>query len=185
MAQRDILKMGNPALYKIAAAVVDPTDPALQALHRDMEDTLVPINSCGLAAPQIGVDRRVVLYRIPPDRIPAGAKTKPVPWTLMINPAISPLDEAKSAIWERCLSLPGLYGMVPRFTRIGIRFLDARGRTVEREASGFHAMILQHECDHLDGTLYPMRMTDMTKFSFASEVSLNGGFYTYRPEEFD
>lgn len=185
MAQRDILKMGNPALYRTAAAVVDPTAPALRALHQDMEDTLVPINSCGIAAPQIGVHRRVVLYRIPSDRIPPGAKTKPVPWTLMINPAITPLGDGKSAIWERCLSVPGLYGMVPRFTRVGIRFLDTQGRTVEREASGFHAMILQHECDHLDGTLYPMRMTDMTKLSFASEVPLNGQFFAYKPEEFD
>ena len=145
----------------------------------------MPINACGLAAPQIGVDSRVVLYRIPEDRIPPGAKTSPVPWTLMINPVITPLDGAKAPIWERCLSLPGLYGKVPRYRRIGISFMTRDGKTVEREASGFHAMILQHECDHLDGVLYPMRMTDLAKLTFASELPLQGQFFAYGAAEFD
>jgi peptide deformylase len=185
MARREILKMGNAALYRTAPAVADPTTPALRALHQDMLDTLVAINACGIAAPQVGVAQRVVLYCIPEDRIPSGARTRPVPWTFMINPVITPLDDAKAPIWERCLSLPGLYGQVPRFRRIGIRFETTDGTAVEREAAGFHAMILQHECDHLDGTLYPMRMTDMTKLSFVSELRPDGQVYTYRPDEFD
>jgi peptide deformylase len=185
MPVREILKMGNPILYKTAPPVADPTDPSLLALRQDMLDTLVAINACGIAAPQIGVEQRVVLYSIPEDRIPAGAKTTPVPWTFMVNPVLTPLDDAKAPIWERCLSVPGLYGLVPRFRRIGLRFATTDGKTVEREASGFHAMILQHECDHLDGTLYPMRMTDMTKLRFVSEMGAEGGVYRFRPEEFD
>jgi peptide deformylase len=185
MAVRDILRMGHAILRGRAAEVEDPTAAPILGLRQDMEDTLVPINSCGIAAPQIGIPLRVVLYRIPPDRIPAGARTAPVPWTLMVNPEITPLDEATSEIWERCLSLPGLYGRVPRYRHVGVRFHGLDGKLVEREATGFHAMILQHECDHLDGVLYPMRMTDMTQLSFASEMNLASGVFGYRPEEFD
>jgi peptide deformylase len=185
MGVRQILKLGNAALYKTASSVADPTAPALHALHTDMFDTLAAVKGCGIAAPQIGVEQRVVLYCIPEDRIPFGAKTRPVPWTLMVNPVITPLRDAKVAIWERCLSLPGLYGQVPRYQHIGLRFQTTDGKLVEYEATGFHGMILQHECDHLDGVLYPMRMTDMTKLSFVSELRPDGEVYKYRAEEFD
>jgi peptide deformylase len=137
MAQREILKMENVVLYRTAPPVPDPTAPALRATHQDMLDTLVAINACGIAAPQIAVEQRVVLYCIPEDRIPSSAKTRPVPWTFMVNPGTTPLDHAKRPIWERCLSLPGLYGQVPRFRRIGIRFetTEGKGSSVRPQAS--------------------------------------------------
>ena len=185
MAVREILKMGHPTLRKVAEPVADPTAPEIRDLVADMRDTLEAIDAAGIAAPQINVGKRVVLYRVPAHRIPAGARQDPVPWTAMINPVITPLTDDQGMIWERCLSLPGLYGKVPRFTRVHITFQTLEGEHVERTAQGWHAMLLQHECDHLDGVLYPMRMTDMTLLTYASELGEGTDVYSYSAGEFD
>ena len=185
MAIREIVKMGHPALRRVAEPVGDTTAPALRALVEDMRETLGAIDGNGLAAPQIEVNLRVVLYRIPAQRIPKGARQEPVPWTVMINPVLEPLTDEMKLIWERCLSLPGLYGKVPRYTRVAMRFETLAGEQIERQCSGFHAMLLQHECDHLDGILYPMRMNDLSLLTYASELGDGSSFYRYAAEEFD
>jgi peptide deformylase len=184
MAIRKIVLMGHEALKGVAEAVEDPTSPEIAALIDDMKDTLIDIGGTGLAAPQIRVPKRVVLYWVPEHRIPAGGAMDPVPWTPMVNPVIEPLSQEKKPIWERCLSLPGLYGKVPRHTHIRITFQTLQGTSEDRQARGYHAMLLQHECDHLDGVLYPMRMTDMTQFAFTSELLGEGDFYSYSADEF-
>ena len=166
MTIRRIAKMGHPVLRKPAAPVADPTDPEVARLAADMRDTLEHIDASGLAAPQVFDSRRVVVYRLRADRIPADAGLEPVPWTAMVNPELTPLPGGTVMVWERCLSLPGLHGRVPRHARIGVRYLTLAGETVEREAVGSHAALLQHECDHLDGMLYPMRMTDLETLAF-------------------
>ena len=185
MAVLEIVKMGHPALKRVAEPVSDPSSPEIVRLVADMRETLEAIDANGLAAPQVQVNQRVVVYRVPAERIPKGARQQPVPWTVMINPVIMPLTDEKEPIWERCLSLPGLYGKVPRYTRIHIAFTKSNGERVERDAAGFHAMLLQHECDHLDGILYPMRMTDLSLLSFVSELGDGSAFYRYTPQEFD
>ena len=185
MAVKPILRMGDPRLMTVATPVADIEAEAIADLTVNMRDTLDDIRATGLAAPQIAVDKRVVLYGVPPDRIPTGAAQASVPWTAMINPAVTPLTEVRQPIWERCLSLPGLYGKVPRFTRVRIDYIDLDGLAVSREAQGFHAMLVQHECDHLDGILYPMRMEDMTQFGFVEKVTGGGAIYPYTPGEFD
>jgi peptide deformylase len=185
MAVRQILKMGHPALKLIAEPIDDPTLPEVSELARDMQDTLLDIRGNGLAAPQIDVGLRLVIYRVPVERIPAGAHQQPVPCTVMVNPVVTPLTVERRHIWERCLSLPGLYGKVPRLTRIRIAFETLEGEHVTREARGFHSMLLQHECDHLDGILYPMRMDDLSLLTFASEIFSEGDMVQYPPEEFD
>jgi peptide deformylase len=185
MAVLEIVKMGHPALKQVAEPVTDPGAPEIARLVADMRETLEAIDANGLAAPQVQVNQRVVVYRVPAQRIPTGARQQPVPWTVMINPIIEPLTDEKKSIWERCLSLPGLYGKVPRYTRIHIGFATLDGERIERDAVGFHAMLLQHECDHLDGILYPMRMTDLSLLSFVSELGDGRAFYRYTPQEFD
>ncbi len=177
--------MGDPRLMAVASAVEDVEAENIAALVEDMRETLDDIRATGLAAPQIAVDKRVVLYSVPPDRIPQGAAQPAVPWTAMINPVITPLTGEKEPIWERCLSLPGLYGKVPRFTRIQADYTTLDGQAVGFEAQGFHAMLVQHECDHLDGILYPMRMEDLSGFGFVEEITGGGAIYPYSPGEFD
>ena len=166
MAILQIARMGHPVLRKPAREVADPTDPEIARLAADMRETLDHIGASGLAAPQVHADARLVVYRLRADRIPADAGYGPVPWTVMANPVITPLTDEKVAVWERCLSLPGLHGRVPRHPHIGIRYLTLAGETVEHEATGSWASLLQHECDHLDGILYPMRMTDLSLLAF-------------------
>ena len=185
MAVRPILRMDDPRLTAVACAVEDIEAEDIAALVGEMRETLDDIQATGLAAPQIAVDKRVVLYCVPPERIPAGAAQAPVPWTAMINPAITPLTGEKEPIWERCLSLPGLYGKVPRFTRIRADYTTLDGQAVSFDAKGFHAMLVQHECDHLDGVLYPMRMEDLSRFGFVDEITGGGAIYPYSPGEFD
>ena len=170
MAILKIARMGHPVLRAPAQPVADPTDPEVARLARDMRETLEDLGASGLAAPQVFDGRRVVVYRLRPDRIPAGADYGPVPWTAMVNPVLSPLVRETVPVWERCLSLPGLHGRVPRCPRIGVRYTDLAGATVEHEAAGSWAALLQHECDHLDGVLYPMRMTDLSTLTFTSEL---------------
>ena len=185
MAVREIYRMGNPELLKVSAAVDDPTAPEIKDLIDDMRDTLEKVNGTGLAAPQIGIPKRIVLYHLPASRIPDGAKTRPIPWTPLVNPELTPLADEKRDIWERCLSLPGLYGKVPRYNSIHLAFSTLSGERVELEHRGFLAMLLQHECDHLDGVLYPQRMSDIKNLAYSSEVAGENSFYGYSAAEFD
>jgi peptide deformylase len=168
MAVREILKMGDPRLLRVApplpAGAFDT--PELHALIADMFDTMEAANGAGLAAPQIGVDLQLVIFGF--ERSERYPEAPAVPRTVLINPLIMPLDEALEAGWEGCLSVPGLRGVVPRHARIRYTGFDPRGLPIEREAEGFHARVVQHECDHLIGRLYPTRMTDLTKLGYTS-----------------
>jgi len=185
MAILKIARMGHEVLKRVADPIDDPTDPKWARLVDDMRDTLVDIHANGLAAPQVYVPSRLVLYRVAEHQIPKESKMKPVPWTVLINPLITPLTEEKQPIWERCLSVPGLHGQVPRYTRIRCEATGLDGKRRAIEARGFHSMLLQHECDHLDGVLYPMRMTDMSTLSFNSELGDHGFFVKRSLAEFD
>jgi peptide deformylase len=169
MAVLRIAKMGNPVLMHKSAPVEDPTAPQIRRLAADMQDTIEDIGASGLAAPQVFVAKRVVVYRMIAARIPKGSGLEPRPWTVMVNPVITPKSAEQAAVWERCLSVPGLHGKVPRFTQISIRYQDLKGETVAHEARSSWAALLQHECDHLDGILYPMRMTDLSLLAYNEE----------------
>ena len=169
MAVLRIARMGNPILSKVAAPVADPTAPEIRRLAADMQETLEDIGASGLAAPQVFVGKRVVVYRVIASRIPEGSGLEPRPWAVMINPVITPKAEAKTPVWERCLSIPGLHGKVPRFMHIAISYQDLAGKTVSHEARSSWAALLQHECDHLDGIVYPMRMTDLSLLAYNDE----------------
>ena len=140
----------------------------LRALLEDMRDTMQSMNGVGLAAPQIGVDLRVVIFGV--EKNPRYPDAEAVPETVLINPAITMLNDIMEESWEGCLSLPGLRGLVPRFRNIHYRGYDEKGAPVDRTASGFHARVVQHECDHLDGVLYPMRIQDIAKFGYTEEL---------------
>lgn len=167
-----IAKMGHPVLSRIADPVVDPTAPEIQALIRDMIVTMDDAGGAGLAAPQVHVPLRVVVYHAPTERSedeePEEDETASL--SVLINPEIEVIGDELSSGWEGCLSIPGLRGEVTRASHIRYRALDASGSVIEGEASGFHARVIQHECDHLDGILYPQQMDDMSKLIFESEV---------------
>ena len=165
---RDILRMGDPRLLQIAEPVRDPRAPKIVLLVADLFETMHAANGAGLAAPQIGVPLRVVIfgYRDPEARNPRYPDADAVPETLLINPELTPLGPELEEGWEGCLSVPGLRGVVARHARLRYRGVDLEGRTIDREASGFHARVVQHECDHLDGILYPMRVRDFTRFGY-------------------
>jgi peptide deformylase len=166
MTVRQILKMGDPRLLRVAQPVRAFDTPELHALVADMFDTMAAANGAGLAAPQIGVDLQLVIFGFVRNaRYP---DAPPVPKTVLLNPEITPLGDAEEEGWEGCLSVPGLRGVVPRWARIRYRGVDVAGRPIEREAEGFHARVVQHECDHLIGRLYPTRMRDLTKLGFTS-----------------
>jgi len=169
MAVLRIAKMGNPVLLKKAAPVADPTAPEIRQLAADMQETLEDIGASGLAAPQVFVSKRVVVYRIIASRIPEGSGLEPRPWTVMVNPVTTPKTEAKRPVWERCLSIPGLHGKVPRFMHINTTYQDLDGKTHSHDAHSSWAALLQHECDHLDGIVYPMRMTDLSLLAYNDE----------------
>ncbi|MDE2092447.1 MAG: peptide deformylase [Burkholderiales bacterium] len=166
MTIREILKMGDPRLLRVAQPVEAFGTPELQLLIDDMFETMRSVNGAGLAAPQIGVDLALVIfgYRHNP-RYP---DAPPVPETVLLNPRITPLGDAQEEDWEGCLSVPGLRGVVPRYARIRYSGFDPQGQRIEREADGFHARVVQHECDHLVGVLYPMRVRDFTRFGYTS-----------------
>ena len=166
MSVLEIARMGHPVLQAPARPVEDPGAPEIARLADDMRETLDHIGASGLAAPQVFHPLRLVVYRLRADRIPADAAYGPVPWTVMANPVLTPLDGRKVEVWERCLSLPGLHGRVPRQPHIGVAYTTLGGEAVEHEAQGSWAALLQHECDHLDGVLYPMRMTDLSLLAF-------------------
>jgi peptide deformylase len=169
MAVLRIAKMGNPVLLQRAAPVADPTAPEIRRLAADMRETLEDIGASGLAAPQVFESKRLVVYRIIASRIPQGAELEPRPWTVMVNPVIAPKTPAKTPVWERCLSIPGLHGKVPRFSHITISYQGLDGATVSHDAHSSWAALLQHECDHLDGIVYPMRMTDLALLAYNDE----------------
>ena len=161
---RDVLRMGDPRLLERSREVQRFGTPALDALLDDMRETMHAQNGAGLAAPQIGVPLRVVIFGV--ERNPRYPDAEPVPYTELVNPVIVPLGDETEDGWEGCLSVPGLRGVVPRYMRIGYTGFDPQGRPIQREASGFHARVVQHECDHLDGILYPMRVRDFTQFGY-------------------
>lgn len=161
---RRVLRMGDPRLLEIAKPVEAFDTPELHALLSDMRDTMIELDGAGLAAPQIGVSLRVVIFGFEANaRYPEAA---PVPYTVLINPQLTPLSDEETEAWEGCLSVPGLRGMVPRWNRLRYAGFDASGRRFEHEVEGFHARVVQHECDHLDGILYPMRMRDFSRFGY-------------------
>lgn len=166
MAVRDILKMGDPRLLKVASLVEVFDTPALHALIQDLKDTMAAAQGAGLAAPQIGVDQSVVIFGF--GRSLRYPDAPPVPETVLVNPVITPLGDEEETGWEGCLSVPGMRGVVPRFARIRYTGFDPFGQPIEREAEGFHARVVQHECDHLIGKLYPMRMRDFRLFGYTS-----------------
>jgi peptide deformylase len=164
MAFREILRMGDARLLRVAQPVRAFGSPELRALVQDLLDTMVAADGAGLAAPQIGVDLQLVVFGFQHNaRYP---EAPPVPMTVLANPVIEPIGEDEELGWEGCLSVPGLRGLVPRHARIRYRGFDTDGAVIEREADGFHARVVQHECDHLFGRLYPTRMRDLTQFGF-------------------
>ena len=166
MTVRDILKMGDPRLLRVAQPVQRFDVPELHGLIDDMFETMHAANGAGLAAPQIGVDLQLVIFGFKKnERYP---DAPPVPETVLINPTITPLSADEEADWEGCLSVPGMRGVVPRFKRIRYTGFDPQGQPIERVAEGFHARVVQHECDHLIGKLYPMRIRDFSQFGFTS-----------------
>ncbi len=169
MVARVVLKMGDPGLLETARPVTAFATAELDALVDDLMDTMQAEDGAGLAAPQIGVALRVVVFGFESNvRYP---DADAVPQTVLINPVIEPLSDEREAGWEGCLSVPGLRGVVSRYAHIRYRGLDPQGVAIEREAHGFHARVVQHECDHLDGILYPQRMTDMRLFGFTDVLS--------------
>lgn len=166
MTVRQILRMGDPRLLRIAQPVAAFDTPELHGLIQDMFDTMAAANGAGLAAPQIGVDLQVVIFGF--ERNERYPDAPPVPRTVLVNPVIAPLSDELVDGWEGCLSVPGLRGVVPRHARVRYRGFDEYGAVIEREAEGFHARVVQHECDHLIGRLYPTRMTDLTKLGYTS-----------------
>jgi peptide deformylase len=166
MSVREILKMGDARLLRVAQPVQAFDTPQLHALVADLFDTMHAAQGAGLAAPQIGVDLAVVIFGFATNqRYPDAPQ---VPETVLINPRIEPLDDTEEEGWEGCLSVPGLRGVVPRFARIRYSGFGPRGESIVREAEGFHARVVQHECDHLIGKLYPMRMRDFSRFGYTS-----------------
>ncbi|MCU7371753.1 peptide deformylase [Paucibacter sp. O1-1] len=166
MAVRELLKMGDPRLLRVAKPVTEFGTPALRELVADMLDTMKAANGAGLAAPQIGVDLQLVIFGF--ERNERYPDAPPVPLTVLINPLITPLSDAMEEGWEGCLSVPGLRGVVPRHSQLRYSGFDLEGRPIEREATGFHARVVQHECDHLLGVLYPMRIKDFSRFGYTS-----------------
>jgi len=167
MAVREILKMGDPRLLRVAQPVTGFDTDTLHLLVRDMAETMAAVHGAGLAAPQIGVDLQLVIFGTdaPNPRYPDAPV---VPRTVLLNPVITPIGDEEEEGWEGCLSVPGLRGVVPRWKRIHYTGLDAFGEPIERTVEGFHARVVQHECDHLVGRLYPTRMRDFTQFGFTS-----------------
>ncbi|MDG2087437.1 MAG: peptide deformylase [Arenicellaceae bacterium] len=169
MAVREVLRIGNPALLERAIDVVDFDTEALHGLVSDLFDTMVAENGAGLAAPQVGVLQRVVIFGVQENSRYADAES--VPETVLINPEIEVLGDSMQGMWEGCLSVPGMRGYVERPSHIIYRGFDQFGKLIECEVQGFHAVVVQHECDHLDGILYPSRIQDMSLFGFEEELA--------------
>ena len=165
---RQVLRMGDPRLLEKSAPVERFGTPELAGLLADMRDTMAYLNGAGLAAPQIGVGLRVVIFGVKSN--PRYPQVGEIPDTVLINPELTPLGAELEEDWEGCLSVPGMRGAVPRYRRLRYAGFDEQGRRFERTVDGFHARVVQHECDHLDGVLYPMRIRDLRKFGFIEEL---------------
>jgi len=164
-----IARMGHPVLRGKAETVADPAAPEIRRLVIDMMETLGDIGGAGLAAPQVHVPLRVVIFRVPQERVSGRPDDQAQELSVLINPVIEPLSDEKELGWEGCLSVPGLKGAVPRFSRIRYRGVGLDGTAIDRSVEGFHARVVQHECDHLDGVLYPQRMADLGLLMFVEE----------------
>jgi peptide deformylase len=171
MAIRAVLRMGDQRLLEVSSPVVEFGTPELHALIQDMHDTMEALDGAGLAAPQIGVGLQVVIFGV--QRNPRYPNAEEVPYTVLINPRLEPLSDEKEEGWEGCLSVPGMRGVVPRFTQLRYTGFDQYGNPIDRSVTGFHARVVQHEVDHLMGVLYPMRIEDMRLFGF-TEVLFPG-----------
>jgi peptide deformylase len=168
MAIKPVLRMGDPRLLEPSRPVERFDTPELHALIADMEDTMKALNGAGLAAPQIGVGLQVAIFGV--EHNPRYPDAEPVPYTVLINPVLDPLDAEMEEGWEGCLSVPGMRGLVPRHRRLRYRGYDQYRRAIDRSVEGFHARVVQHECDHLAGILYPMRIQDLRNFGFNEEL---------------
>jgi peptide deformylase len=169
MAILKIARMGHPVLRRVAEPVADPRAGEIKQLVADMLETLEDIGGAGLAAPQVHVSRRVVIFRVPAERTTGRPEDPPQELLALVNPVITPIGDVREIGWEACLSVPGLHGAVPRWARIRYQGVTPEGERIDRTVSGFHARVLQHECDHLDGILYPQRMTDLRLLVFSEE----------------
>jgi peptide deformylase len=163
--------MGNVLLLRRAEEVSSFNSAELKGLLADMRDTMQALEGVGLAAPQIGINLRIVIFGV--ERNSRYPDAEIVPGTVLINPVITPLSDTKEDDWEGCLSVPGMRGLVPRYTQLRYQGFDEYGAAIDRTVSGFHARVVQHECDHLDGVLYPMRILDLRHFGFSSEFTAN------------
>lgn len=168
MAVLPVLRMGDPRLLRVSQPVAALDTPQLRTLIADMCDTMAALNGAGLAAPQIGVLQRVVIFGV--SRNPRYPQAEEVPFTLLVNPVIQPVGDEQEEDWEGCLSVPGMRGLVPRFRSVRYRGCDPLGTPIDRTVTGFHARVVQHEVDHLDGVLYPMRIRDLSRFGFIDEL---------------
>ncbi len=168
MAVRPVLRMGDPVLLQIARPVQQFDTPELHELIADMHDTMAALNGAGLAAPQIGVSLQVVIFGV--GKNPRYPQAEEGPDTVLINPVLEAVDDVMEDGWEGCLSVPGMRGLVPRYKRLHYRGVDPQGQPIDRTVSDFHARVVQHEVDHLNGILYPMRIRDMTRFGFNEEL---------------
>lgn len=164
MAIKPVLRMGNPLLLQRAEEIAQFDTPELHALIQDMQDTMAHMNGAGIAAPQIGVSQRVVIFGV--GHNPRYPDAEQVPYTVLVNPVLRPIGDSKEEGWEGCLSVPGMRGLVSRHSRLHYSGFDQYGNPIDRLVSGFHARVVQHECDHLDGILYPMRIDDLRKFGY-------------------
>ena len=179
MAIKTVLRMGEPVLLQKALAIKKFDTPELHALIEDLEDTMKHLNGAGIAAPQIGVSQRVVIFgqkEIDVAKNPRYPDAVDVPYTVLINPVLTPIGTAMEDGWEGCLSVPGMRGVVPRYERLHYKGFDQFGNPIDRMVSGFHARVVQHECDHLDGILYPMRIADLKDFGFSDVFFPNQDF---------
>jgi peptide deformylase len=168
MAIKPVLRMGDPRLLQPSRPVRKFRTPELDELIADMRDTMASLSGAGLAAPQIGVHLQVVIFGV--EENPRYPDAETVPFTVLINPKLTPMGDELEEGWEGCLSVPGMRGLVPRFTKLRYLGFDARGRKIDRTVGGFHARVVQHECDHLAGILYPMRIRDLRNFGFTAEL---------------
>jgi peptide deformylase len=168
MPAREVLRMGHPVLRQRAKPVEKLATPELRALVEDMKETMAAMNGAGLAAPQIGESQRVVIFGV--ESNPRYPDAEEVPFTVLVNPKLVMLTREIDEDWEGCLSVPGMRGLVPRYTKLRYTGFDVEGNPIERVAEGFHARVVQHEVDHLDGILYPQRITDLSKFGFTREL---------------
>lgn len=181
MAILKIAKMGHPVLRDPASEVADPTAPEIRRLVEDMLETMADADGAGLAAPQVHVPLRVVIFHVPKGR--DEENPNPIPLSVLINPVVEPLTEDTQVDWEGCLSVPGMIGAVPRYTKVRYRAVSLEGEPIDRVAEGFHARVTQHECDHLEGTLYPQRMEDLSLLMFRDQMRYHADGESEEAEE--